>query len=115
ILRIGISSFPALPNQGATLQLVSNSGSKIFSIEYSAGLHTDEARKNGGYSIELTHPNALCDPTKTWHTSNATVGGTPGYLNSEWLPNAATTGPGLVRLAAIAPHSVLLEFDEQIN
>lgn len=115
ILKIGISSFPSLSNQGSQLQLLSANDKQIHVLAYSVGMHTDQNRKNGGYSIELTQPNALCDPFKSWVTTNSMTGGTPGFINSEWHENYDTTGPVVLRIAAISPHNVLLEFDEKIN
>lgn len=115
INTIGISSFPSLSNSGAEISLISAEDRTIHSFIYSPQLHTDPARSDGGYSIELKTPHDLCDPLSAWHTTHSVIGGTPGFINSMWGLSQDTIGPFVRRIAAIGEHSILIEFNEEVD
>jgi hypothetical protein len=79
---LGFSDFPALPNYGEKLILKDRYGKIIHSIQYSNKWYLDEAKEEGGYSLELIDNNYPCITTNNWRASSSSSGGTPGTTNS---------------------------------
>lgn len=80
---LGVSSFPALYNDGSELALISSEdGQIIHSVKYDVNSYHDAVKANGGWSLEYVGDNQICysDP---FSASNDLSGGTPGRINSD--------------------------------
>ena len=50
---LGVSSFPSLSNDGELLVLKNSNGNTIHFLNYNSSWHTDNLKKNGGWSLEM--------------------------------------------------------------
>jgi hypothetical protein len=98
---IGLSSFPALNNEGETLSLRAPNGKTIHAVTYSQTWYGVSWKQEGGWSLELIDKNAACWATDNWTASVDSKGGSPGKPNSQFgkIINSATLAP----LYAYAP------------
>ncbi|RYF81402.1 MAG: lamin tail domain-containing protein, partial [Chitinophagaceae bacterium] len=79
---IGVTSFPSLDNDGDLLTLRSSQNKVIHSVSYSTGWYGNEAKKDGGWSLEMIDPKNPCGGKDNWKASLNNLGGTPGKTNS---------------------------------
>jgi len=79
---IGLTSFPTLNNDGVALILQDSAQNTIHSISYNLSSYRDETKKDGGWSLEHTIKEGICDGTDVWKASNDVSGGTPGRQNT---------------------------------
>lgn len=71
-----------LTNTGQTVQLIDTALQVIDSLTYSLSWYADEDKENGGWSLEMISPEDICLGKKNWHASIASLGGSPGAINS---------------------------------
>lgn len=86
---IPVASLPSLNNDKDSLTLKDVQGKVIHSLLYSDSWYGDDAKKQGGFSLELRNPNNPCAVVGNWIASNDENGGTPGKTNSVYEPNLA--------------------------
>lgn len=112
---VWLSSWGMLTNTGATITLSEITGGNIIDqVSYTSGWYNDDAKDNGGYSIELINPNSPCSGQYNWSASNSTNGGTPGVINSVFDNTPDITPPAIVNVEIVSSDSILIEFDEPI-
>ncbi|MBI3511776.1 MAG: lamin tail domain-containing protein [Bacteroidetes bacterium] len=112
---VGVTSFSALTNTGATITLRDVSGMEIHSVTYSDTWYQNSAKQNGGWSLEQIDPNNPCGGMNNWKASVATAGGTPGARNSVNASNPDHVAPRLVRVSVLAADSLRLFFSEPLD
>ncbi|WP_299705249.1 lamin tail domain-containing protein [uncultured Pontibacter sp.] len=112
---IGISNFPSLNNTGELLQLRQPNGRLIYAVNYSDTWYRDNAKRNGGWSLEMIDVSNPCAGTENWMVSNDPRGGTPGQPNSVAASIPDNTPPTLLSVIAIAPDRLLLRFNERLD
>ena len=79
VLQVKITS---LSNSGTTLRIETASGDLMNTIAYSSKMFADDAKDNGGWSLELINPKNNCIKKENWTGSVNPNGGTPGKVNS---------------------------------
>lgn len=79
---VGISTWPVLNNDSDQLKLQDEKGRLINQVAYSTTWYQEEHKKEGGWSLEMIDPDAICGGIKNWKASNDLNGGTPGKMNS---------------------------------
>lgn len=79
---IGISPWPSLNNSGDQIKLKNENGLLIHEVNYADTWYKDDLKKQGGYSLEMINPKALCTGIQNWSASMDVSGGTPGKINS---------------------------------
>ncbi|MES2622470.1 MAG: lamin tail domain-containing protein [Bacteroidota bacterium] len=109
---IAVTSFPALTNTGDQLLLKDNSGKLIHRIAYTDDWYHNEAKKDGGWTLELMDANNTCNGIENWRASIDASGGTPGKVNSVIANNPDTILPQLNRAALEDSNTLLLYFNE---
>lgn len=112
---IGVASFPSLDNDGDVLTLRSPQNRVIHSVSYSTDWYANEAKKDGGWSLEMIDPENPCGGKSNWKASVNNLGGTPGRINSVNGTNADNTPPQLKRTYAIDSVTIALVFDEPVD
>jgi len=74
---VGLSSFN-LPNSGAVIHLTDLNEKTICYLEYDISWYNDKSKSNGGWSLEMIHPENPCLGEINWRASGDPSGGTPG-------------------------------------
>jgi hypothetical protein len=112
---IGVASFPSLDNDGDVLTLRSSQNRIIHSIAYTADWYANEAKKEGGWSLEMIDPKNPCGGKSNWKASLNNLGGTPGKVNSVNAVNTDDTPPQLKRTYTTDSITLVLLFDEPLD
>jgi hypothetical protein len=112
---VAVTSFPALTNTGASISIKNAAGAAISSVSYTDDWYQDDAKKDGGYSIEQIDPSNPCAGMGNWRASNDANGGTPGYKNSVYGSNPDVSAPDVVRVSVISTDTIQLYFNEAID
>ncbi|MCU0450877.1 MAG: lamin tail domain-containing protein [Bernardetiaceae bacterium] len=113
---LAVGSFPSLNDQGEDLSLTIN-GLAIHAVAYRDTWYRDEAKRQGGWALELIDPANRCGEADNWRASQDPSGGTPGRPNSVLAPNPDTIPPRLVAVqpAPNDPASLRVEFSERMD
>ena len=112
---IGVASFPSLDNDGDVLTLRSPQGKVIHCVAYSSSWYGNEAKKDGGWSLEMIDTKNPCGGKDNWKASVSSLGGTPGKTNSVNGTNTDATPPQLKRAYALDSVNLVLVFDEPLD
>ena len=114
---VGLTSFPGLVNTGDELTLTDASGNTIDFVSYTADMYGNPQKAEGGWTLELINPLALCQGRSNWRASNSLLGGTPGQPNSVLNETPDTQGPDLLRAFATVsqPNVIELFFNEGLE
>lgn len=100
---------------GELLVLHDAQGQVISALEYSPAWYQDEAKAEGGWSLEMRDPGNPCGVANNWAASAAPAGGTPGAANSvaEEVPDL--TAPELLHVAVVDSLTLRLVFSERMD
>lgn len=79
---LGTPSFPTLNISGDSLWLLDAIGGIMDNVNYDDSWYQDEAKEDGGWTLERIDPTFPCDNSGNWRASNDAAGGTPGQENS---------------------------------
>lgn len=112
---VGMSSFRTLDNGGERLILRNNLGELLFEITYDDAWHSDNDKKDGGYSLEMIDMSSFCLERENWTSSVSNLGGTPAQVNSVAGTSGDNVAPKIVRAEAVTPTSVRIVFDEKLD
>lgn len=109
-----VTSFPSLNNTGDTIRIMDSTLLVINEIVYKDTWYKDAVKADGGYSLERIFLNDPCSDEDNWKASVASLGGTPGTINSV---NEAidTLKPNLVSVNIVSNQSIVLIFDEAVQ
>lgn len=112
---ISVTSFPSLDNDGDVLTLRSPQNKVIHSISYTSDWYGNEAKKDGGWSLEMIDTKSPCGGKENWKASTNNFGGTPGKINSVNGTNTDATPPQLKRAYTLDSVNVVLVFNEPLD
>ncbi|MBD1398012.1 lamin tail domain-containing protein [Pontibacter sp. JH31] len=112
---IGISNFPSLNNTGELLQLHQPNGRLIYAVSYNDTWYRDNAKRNGGWSLEMIDVTNPCAGAANWIASNDPRGGTPAQPNSVAASIPDNMPPSLLSVTTMAPDRLLLRFNERLD
>lgn len=106
----------SLRNSGDELRLATAEGELINSVNYSNDWYGDGSRDDGGYSLELINPLAICDnSTNNWRASENTSGGTPGKPNSILSATEDIQFEGIQKVELIGEQQLRVFFQESVD
>lgn len=111
----GLTNFPSLSNAGDQLLLRARDGRQIFEVNYADTWYRDNAKKDGGWSLEMVDTGNPCAGMDNWTASTDASGGTPGRANAARASNPDRTPPALLRAVAAAPNVLRLTFAEKLD
>lgn len=111
----GQSSFPSLGNTGDNLFLRDKDGNIIDQVFYSDEWYGNSSKADGGYSLEQINPLKNCTGQINFTASNASVGGTPGTINSVNDNSPDLLGPTILNAFVISADSLVFEFNEFLS
>jgi hypothetical protein len=112
---IGVTSFPSLDNDGDVLTLRSPQNRIIHSVSYTTEWYANEAKKEGGWTLEMIDPKNPCTGKDNWKASVNNLGGTPGKINSVNGVNADSTPPQIKRAYTTDSVTIILVFNEPVD
>ncbi len=112
---IGMTSFRTLDNGGEPLILRNNEGKLLFEITYDDAWHSDNDKKDGGYSLEMIDMSSFCLERENWTSSISNLGGTPAQTNSVAGTSGDNVAPKIVRAEAVNETTVRIIFDEKLD
>jgi len=112
---IGVTSFPALLNNGMTIKLIDSGGSLISLVNYSDSWYDDDQKKEGGWSLEKIDFQNLMEGKNNWRASVSSKGGTPCSINSVATANPDITSPRLLSFEVVSDSKILLQFSEPMD
>lgn len=112
---IGISPWPTLRNSDDQLELRDDQNNMVDYVAYDISWYKDNAKSDGGWSLELINPQALCSGQNNWRASENPLGGTPGFQNSVLDLSPDTEAPKLLNAFMLSPLSLNLIFDEPLD
>ncbi|MEN8156071.1 MAG: lamin tail domain-containing protein [Bacteroidota bacterium] len=78
----GVVGDITLPNRGTTLALYTGEGTLVHAVTYRSPWPAPSWKLEGGWSIEATDPELVCNISAQWEFSVDRSGGTPGRVNS---------------------------------
>jgi len=113
--KVGMSSLPALNNDGDALSLRSSDGTLIDAVTYALSWYQDAVKDDGGWSLEQIDPFRPCSGASNWRASNASAGGTPGVQNSVYAVVPDVTPPTFTTVLVPSPTSLVLRFSEPMD
>ncbi|MEM9884698.1 MAG: lamin tail domain-containing protein [Bacteroidota bacterium] len=80
---LGLEDFIGLSNSIEELELKNPDNELIHSVKYNLLWYRDVNKDDGGFSLELINPAAICEQgASNWRASDSPTGGTPGSMNS---------------------------------
>ena len=108
-------NLPALSNSGDDISLRNADGTEIHEVNYDLTWYRNSSKDDGGFSLEMINPLAVCAGSENWRASASLLGGTPGAVNSITDPMADTAGPELLAVFPSGANSIELTFSEIID
>ena len=112
---IGVTSWAALNNGGDEIHLHSDDGILIDQLEYTIDWYKDEAKKEGGWSLERINPELLCSSEDNWRASVHPSGGTPGAQNSVLDLSPDITPPTVIETIVEDGNKLKIRFSEMMD
>ncbi len=112
---LGLASFPTFTNTSDQILLKDQNNNLIHSVSYDDSWYQDDAKKSGGWSLEMMDTQNPCNGKNNWHASADASGGTPGRENSIAQSNPDTILPRLVRAALEDSNTLILYFSESVD
>lgn len=112
---IGVPAFPALNNAGDQITLRSATGLLIDQVRYNRNWYGEEAKSDGGWSLEQIDPANACGEETNWTAAVAQAGGTPGSANSVAASKPDFTPPTLLTAEVTAPNQISLMLTERMD
>lgn len=110
-----VANFPSLLNYGTTISLRDTNNIVISSISYETSWYNDDAKADGGWSLEQIDANNPCGGQNNWHASKHANGGTPGSVNSVVASNPDNSSPKIDRAIVISADTIAILFNEPLD
>jgi len=112
---VEVTSFPSLNNSGDDIILQDANEAVIDQLSYDLSWYQDEAKEDGGYTLEQINPFASCVNPSNWKGSDDVLGGTPSAQNSVYDATPDTIGPALVSIEILGTQTVQLNMNEALD
>jgi hypothetical protein len=112
---IGVLPWPSLNNASDSLKLLNQNGILISEVNYRDSWYKDNAKKSGGWSLELIDPLSVCKQSQNYSAGNNVSGGTPGKQNSIYLSNQTTEPLKLLSVSIKDSVTLILTFNRGLD
>ncbi len=112
--NISFSSF-TLTNTGASIFLKDKNDQLIHYVKYSDSWYRDNAKKDGGWSLEQIDAHNPCGEAGNWIASANISGGTPGSQNSVCTSNPDTLSPQISDIKITDPNQIEILLNESLG
>ncbi len=110
-----LTTFPSINNDGDPLSLSNDAVTVIDAVAFELEWYNDDAKDDGGWTLERKDPTAPCSSAGNWTASNDLQGGTPGAQNSVFAIVPDNTPPTLLNVLVSSATSVVLVFNEAMD
>ncbi len=110
-----VSSWNTLTNSGEQITLLDNLGNQVDSLTYDLSWYQDNAKADGGWSLEQINPERICSDQNNWIASSSPQGGTPGTQNAVFDNSPDLLGPGIADVTINNSQEIVVSFDEIID
>ena len=104
-----------ITDAGQNITLWSDFGDVIHTVTFKKEWHTQEFKKEGGWSLEMTDIENPCGGKENWKSSEAVEGGTPCAENSVWGENPDISPPSIRKIAVPNPNTLIVYFTETVQ
>jgi hypothetical protein len=111
---IGLTSFPAINNDGDLITLKNAEGKTIHAVAFETAWYNSAIKANGGWSLEMIDAFQPC-ALNNWSASVHVKGGTPGLKNSITSKMKNAEAPLLLQCTALDARTLLLRFDVPLD
>lgn len=111
---IGVSSFPALSNDGDVISLIAADGTTMHAVSYALADYHNSLKANGGWSLEMIDPYKGCNKNN-WTASNYFAGGTPGKENSVFNKTYNEDGISILQAITIDSTHIVIYLDQGVD
>jgi hypothetical protein len=112
---LALNPWPSLNNSGDLIVLADSTGDIIHFVHYNQNWYKSDAKRHGGWSLELVDHRYPCSGFDNWTASESSSGGTPGFANSVATDNPDLTPPVMIGSFAENPQELELFFDQPLN
>ena len=112
---LSVVSFPSLNNSSDDVKLLNIEGLIIDQISYTDDWYGDDIKKLGGYSLERINPNDPCSDRSNWTASEASLGGSPGIMNSVFDDTPDLSSPSISEITVLPPAYIEINFNEGMD
>lgn len=113
--RIDMERFPVLANSGKQLFLSDSSGKLIAYTFYNETRYNNNAKSNGGFSLERIDNNNVNDSRHNWSASDSPLGGTPGTENSVKGKCEIKEPASFLYYEIIQPDTIIMYFSSPLD
>ncbi len=116
VLGIAISTI-ALKNDGDVVVVKTADNIPIDVVEYNLEWYADDAKRDGGWSLERINPNTPCIGRANWRAclNFPAPGGTPGTINSANLIKPDTDAPRMFSAFPLSTTQIEVAFTEGLD
>ena len=95
--KISVPNFPSISNSADELTLADVDGETIDFVPFDLSFYKNDAKKDGGWSLERINPNRPCAANaENWVACKNLPGGSPGLLNSHFFDEKDSAGAELI-------------------
>lgn len=112
---VGVTSFPNFKNSADDVVLLDTSGTVIDKISYTTDWYKDNAKKDGGYTLERMHAQLICSGKNNWSASNDVGGGTPSMVNSVNDITVDVLSPKIDTVVVVNPTKLEIHLNEPLD
>lgn len=109
---VGFSSF-AITNSGVYIALFNEESLMVSDVDFNLSWYHDDAKTDGGWSLEQIDPYSPCAGAANWHASGHHNGGTPGTQNSVYADNPVE--PRIDYVNVLSDNTIQLVFDQKME
>jgi Lamin Tail Domain/Bacterial Ig-like domain len=116
VLGVSISTIE-LKNDGDIVVLKTANNIPIDLVEYSLEWYADDAKRDGGWSLERINPNTPCIGRANWQAcpNFPAPGGTPGAINRSYDIKPDTQAPRMISAFPLSATQIEVRFTEGLD
>lgn len=112
---LGITNFPSLNNDSATISLIAREGNVIHTVNYNTTWFGNDIKKEGGWSLEMRDTRNGCAGKENWTASTDAHGGTPGTKNSVDAMLTYNKAPLITNAYLLNDRTIIVQFDAAVD
>ncbi len=111
--KYSVSSL-SITDDGQSITLYDFRGNVLHYVNFSKEWHTNQLKREGGWSLEMMDLQNACSGQSNWNSSQSESGGTPGAVNSINTQNEDVEKPNLLKITVVDSTHIFVFFDETV-